>query len=369
MRCAATAAVLTAIACNSGGDELVLSGRVEVDQVGVGSKIGGRVARILAEEGESVEAGAVLIELERDEEEAALAQAKAETQRAQANLDLLLAGTRAEDMRRAEAVVAATRAQLDLRRKGFRDEEVRQAEAEVDSARSVLDLAQREFERARDLLASGTMDRQQFDVRQNALETAKAALEVAEQRQSMMRTGSRPEEIAMAEAQLAQSEADLERLRNGARPEEIAAARAAVASAQANVARIDAQIAELTIAAPAPALVDLLDLEPGDLVRASQTVAMLNLESTPWVRVYVPESRLAEVRAGQKVLVSVDSWPGRDFPGVVRRLSAEAEFTPRNVQTVEKRSQLVFEAKIDVSEGGEDLRSGMYADVRLADAP
>lgn len=357
------------LGCRSERSELVLSGRVEVDQVNVGSKVGGRVASVLAEEGDRVSAGAVLLELEKAEELATLAQAIAEVQRAQANLDLLLAGTRAEDLRRAEAVVAAQRSQLDLRRKGFRDEEVRQAEAEVASTRSALDFAKRELDRAESLAASGTMEQMQLDARRNDHETAKALLEVAEQRLAMMRVGSRPEEIAMAEAQLAQAEADLDRLRNGARPEEIAATRAALAAAQANVQRIDAQIAEMTISAPADALVDLFDLEPGDLVRASQTVAILNLESTPWVRCYVPEDRLGEVRSGQRVTVAVDTWPGREFPGIVRRLSSEAEFTPRNVQTVAKRSQLVFEAKIDIAEGGEDLRSGMYADVRLAETP
>jgi HlyD family secretion protein len=115
--------------------------------------------------------------------------------------------------------------------------------------------------------------------------------------------------------------------------------------------------------------VETLDLQPGDLVRAGQSVATLLLERRPWVRCYVPENRLGLVRPGLAVTVTVDSFPGETFAGVVRKVSAQAEFTPRNVQTTEKRAELVFEMKVDIAgaEGvAERLRAGMYADVHIA---
>jgi len=353
------------LGCNRETDSLTVSGRVEMNDVHVGSKIGGRVAKVCAAEGDSVKAGGEIVLLEDQELTAQLNEAKAAQAQAQAQLDLLLAGTRQEDLERAEATVRARRADLDLRKKGFRAEEVRGAQAQLAQARSDLDLAQKDFDRAETLLKSNTIDRQEMDRRRAALLAARAQLEVREQSLALYRSGSRPEEIAAAEALLAQSEADLKRLRAGARLEEIAAQRAAVEQAKSHVAGLESQLAETRILAPSDAEVDTLDLRVGDLVRAGETIAVLNLTTQPYVRCYLPENRLGWVKPGQEVRVTVDSYPGQEFRGKVRRVSAQAEFTPRNVQTQEKRSELVFEMKVDVPDGGGKLRGGMYADVHI----
>ncbi|MCG3198779.1 MAG: hypothetical protein GHCLOJNM_03286 [bacterium] len=364
---------LILLACLSSGCEppskdLMVSGRVEVDDVHIGSKIGGRVLKVNFEEGDSCRAGDIVVQLEDQEIQAQLAQARASTAQAQAELDLLLVGTRREEIDRAEAVVRAMSAELALRRKGFREEEIREAEAQLESARSDLQLASSEFRRSTALFERGAVDRREFDSKRTAHETARARMQVAAHRLALFRSGSRPEEIAMADARLAESRAQLERLRNGARPEEIAAARAAVEAASANVARLVSQLEETHILAPFDSTVETLDLEPGDLVKAGQTVAVLNLKHSPWVRCYVPENRLGLVKPGNSVQVTVDTFPGRLFSGRIRRLNSEAEFTPRNIQTTEKRAELVFEMKVDVIEGGEDLRAGMYADVIIPSA-
>jgi HlyD family secretion protein len=352
--------------CSDQAGQLTVSGRIEVDDIHVGSKLGGRVERVNFEEGDAVSAGGAVAELEAYELEAMLQQAEATTSQAQAQLNLLTAGTRQEEIDRAAAVVAARQAELELRRKGFRDEEVHEADAALASAASSLELARKEFERSAALLRTAVIDRSEYDRRRMELQTAQATHEVARQRQALVKSGSRPEEIAMAEAQLQQARADLERLRNGPRPEEIAAQRAAVDAAAASIEQARTQLAETRIVAPVDAIVETLDLEPGDLVRAGQTVAVLNLKNSPWVRCYVPENRLADVRPGMEVGVTIDSLPGRTLRGKVRRLASEAEFTPRNVQTTEKRAELVFEMKVDVLESTESLRAGMYADVHVA---
>lgn len=361
----ATLLVFFLTGCSQEETMLVLSGRVEVDDVHVGSKIGGRVWHVNYEESDEIKAGEAILTLEDQELTAQLDQAKASVAQAQANLDLLLVGTRTEDLARAEAVVEARSAELILRRKGFRDEEVREAEAQVESARSDLQFASTEYARTKTLFGKGAVDRREMDNKQALFDTARAKMEIAIQRQAVFRSGSRPEEIAMAMAQLAQARADLTRLRNGARPEEIAAQRAAVEAAKANAARLQTQLEETRILAPSDAMVETLDLKQGDLVKAGEPVAVLNLKNTPWVRCYIPENRLGSVQAGDLVTVTVDSCPGEEFPAKVRRLSSEAEFTPRNIQTTEKRSELVFELKVDILERGEKLRAGMYADVHV----
>ncbi|MDK2971415.1 MAG: rane fusion protein YbhG [Candidatus Sumerlaeota bacterium] len=349
--------------CRNEDGPLVASGRVEVDRIHAGSKIVGRVWKVNFEEGDRVPAGEAVVVLEQTEIRAQLAQAEATLAQATAQLDLLLAGTRAEDIRSMEAIVAARRAELELREQGFREEEIREAEAQAASARSALELARKESERAHSLVKTGAATQQDVDARESAVETAQASLDVALQRVALRRSGSRPQEIAMARAQLEQAEADLERLRNGPRPQEIAAAQAAVSAAKAAAERIQAQLEETLILSPVDTVVETLDLEPGDLVKAGQTVAVLDLHRSPWVRCYLPENRLGMARVGTAVEVTVDSYPGRQFEGTIRHIAGEAEFTPRNVQTTEKRAELVFEVKVDVEDAGGDLRAGMYADV------
>ncbi|MCX7019915.1 MAG: efflux RND transporter periplasmic adaptor subunit [Candidatus Sumerlaeota bacterium] len=351
--------------CARNGKELVVSGRIEVDKVRVGSKIGGRVWKVHYDEGDAVKSGEPVVQLEDRELKAQLDEASASLAQAQSQLDLLLVGSRREDIDRAEALVRAQRAQLQLSRKGFRDEEIRQAEAQLVSAKSELDLAKKELDSAEMLRKSGTIEQREYDKKRNAYETARAQADVATQKEALYKSGSRPEEIAMSEARLAQAQAELERLKNGARPEEIAAQRAAVEAAAANLARIDSQLAETRILAPMDSTVETLDLKPGDLVKAGETVSVLNLRNSPWVRCYVPENRLGLVRTGMDVDVTVDSFPGKRFKARVRRVNSEAEFTPRNVQTTEKRSELVFEMKADVLQDGGQLRAGMYADVHV----
>lgn len=356
------------LGCQEDPSRLTISGRIEVDDVHIGSKVGGRVAQVNFEEGDSVETGAVVVSIEDDELSAQLNQAQANAAEARAKLDLLLAGSREEDIRKAEAVTAARSADLTLRQKGFREEEIREADAQVHSAKSDLDFASAEYQRAVALFKNKAINEQEYDGKISAFETAKAMMEIALQRQRLYHTGSRPEEIEAARALLAEAQSELDRLRNGPRPEEIAAQEAAVLAAEANIARLKSQLDETRIRSPSDAVIQSLDLEQGDLVQAGQAFSILNLKNRPWVRCYIPENRLGMAEIGREVTVTVDSYPGEAFPGKVMRISSEAEFTPRNVQTTEKRSELVFEMKVGILEKGEKLRAGMYADVHIEGA-
>ena len=198
-----------------------------------------------------------------------------------------------------------------------------------------------------------------------ALRTAEAQMKIAEENLQLYQSGSRPEEVQMAEGHVLEAEADLQRLKNGPRPEEIAAARAAVDAGAANVQRLEAQLAETRIASPVEATVETMELQPGDLIAAGQSVGVLNMRSAPWVRCYVPENRLGQVKTGAEVEVTVDSWPGEKFKGKVRRVDSEAEFTPRNVQTRKDRDRLVYAVRVQVPNADRRLRVGMPVEVTL----
>jgi HlyD family secretion protein len=161
------------------------------------------------------------------------------------------------------------------------------------------------------------------------------------------------------------SPSDAERAMSAAKAQEknIAAARARVEQALAQLADMDAQIQEMKIVAPTDSILEVLSVKVGDVLPANREVATLILPQRLWVRVYVPEPWLGLIKLNETVRVRVDSYPGRDFSGVVEQINRKAEFTPRNVQTVEDRIKQVFGVKIRLENKEDALRAGMSADI------
>jgi len=161
------------------------------------------------------------------------------------------------------------------------------------------------------------------------------------------------------------SSSDAERAGSSAKTQEknLAAAKMRIAQARAQLADIDAQLAEMQVVAPADSVLEVLSVKAGDVLPANREAATLLLTGHVWVRVYVPESWLGLIKLGEHVRVRVDSFPGKDFDGVVEQINRQAEFTPRNVQTVADRVKQVFGVKIRLPPDDDRLRAGMAADV------
>jgi HlyD family secretion protein len=161
------------------------------------------------------------------------------------------------------------------------------------------------------------------------------------------------------------SSTDAERADSAAKTQEknVAAAKMRVAQARAQLADIDSQLAEMQVIAPAESVLEVLSVKVGDVLPANHEVATLLLTGHLWVRVYVPESWLGLIKLGEQVRVRVDSFPHTDFQGVVEQISRQAEFTPRNVQTVADRIKQVFGVKVRLPNDDDRLRAGMAADV------
>jgi RND family efflux transporter MFP subunit len=151
----------------------------------------------------------------------------------------------------------------------------------------------------------------------------------------------------------------------------VEAARMQVAQMRAQLADIDAQLAEMQVVAPTDCVLEVLSVKVGDILVPpfNQEAATLLLTNHLWVRVYVPEPWLGKIKLGEQVRVRVDSFPGKDFPGEVEQINRQAEFTPRNVQTVEDRIKQVFGVKIRLPNNDDHLRAGMAADVYFPNVP
>ena len=140
-------------------------------------------------------------------------------------------------------------------------------------------------------------------------------------------------------------------------------AQKAVEQAQASLDLLDTQIAKLIVYAPMDAMVLTRSVEPGEFLQPGAVALALADLNDITITVYVPEDHYGEISLGQKAQVTVDSFPGKTFTGEVIQIADQAEFTPRNIQTVEGRSSTVYAIKLKVTNSERKLKIGMPADV------
>lgn len=338
-----------------------VSGFVESDEIRIGSRVGGRVAKILVEEGDAVRKGQALVELEPFQLYEQQAQARGTLAEAQADFDRLTAGFRAEEIAQAKAreeQLAAARDQL-----GNREEDIAAAKANLDLAQSQLELAQLKYDRTEKLFGKNSASQNDMDQATTELRVARATVNVRQEELAKIER-TRPPELKEAEARLDEARQEALLRERGYRDEDKKKAEAAVQAAKASLAAIERQIEELTIRAPADGSIEAVDLRPGDLVGAGTPAISIIEAGRLWVRAYVPENHL-DVPIGSELFVTVDSFPDRRFKGRVTFVSRRAEFTPNNIQTVEDRSKQQFRIKVLLEEGLDVLRAGMLGDVWL----
>lgn len=343
----------------------VISGIIEADDVHVGSKVGGRVLKVVAKEGQTVKEDETLVLLEPRELDASLAEAQAGLRQAEAKYALVTAGFRKEEIEQAEAAARQAQAELDQLISGPRQQEIDQAAAEWKATKAQAENARKFLQRMEGLSKRELIAKQDYDDAVSKADEAEQRMKSARERYDLLLAGTRKEEVERARQRLAEADAKRRQLQSGFRKEEIAQAKSEAEAARARVDLIRTQLDETVIKAPVDALVETLDLEPGDLVGAGKPVATLLRTGSLWVRAYLPEARLGFVKPGLKVNVRVDSFPNRDFAGVVRRIHRQGEFTPRNVQTYEERVLQVFQTEIVIDDPDHVLRPGMNADVNI----
>jgi len=333
------------------GDGLEGAGTVEARNIRVGSKVGGRVTQVRVREGDRVSPGQVLVSFDDQELRAALDEARAD-------LAKMLRGFRSEEIAEAAAAAAQAKADYEQRLHGSRKEDIAAATADVERARADAERGEKNFRRIEYLAGAKALSTQQSDDAEAAWKMAAAARKNAEEKLAQLTNGYRPEEIASAKARYEQAEATRVKIRNGNRREDIDAARARLLSAEA-------RYREREVRAPAEATVEVLDVRPGDLVAPNTPIATLLERNEMYVRIYVPETRIGEVRLGQKADVRLDALPGKTIAATVDQINQKAEFLPRNVQTKEERVHQVFGVKLKIEDPTGSVRAGMAAEVKL----
>ncbi|HVY32155.1 MAG TPA: HlyD family efflux transporter periplasmic adaptor subunit [Polyangiaceae bacterium] len=341
------------------------SGTVEAHTISAGSRAGGRVAKVLVKEGARVTAGQPLLELEPGDWPAQLLQAQAQEASAQAVLDKLKKGARPEELEQARARSLTAQAALQQAKAGARPEQVQAAEARLAAAEIAVQKAKGDAEREHQLDRAGAATRANLENADLALEQAVAQRDALKNQLDELLHGSRREEVAQAAARNMEQNASLKLVAAGTREEDLRVAEAAVNAAHGRVQQIQVMLDELTIRAPLAARVEALDLRPGDILPPNATAAVLLEEKELYVRIYVPETLLGRLHVGQAVPISVDSFPGREFKGLVKHISDVGEYSPRNLQTADERADQVFATRVELQEGFDQLRAGMAAFIKV----
>jgi len=298
-------------------DGLTLYGNVDIRQVVLAFDGSDGVARMQVEEGDRVKAGDVLAVLD----------------------DRSL---RLQEVQARARIAVQEQALLRLRN-GTRPEEVAQAQAQVASAQAEAELAEQQLARLRGIAANTGgrgVSQQDLDNAASRLRVARAQWDNRSKGLQLARVGPRKEDIAQAEAQLEVSRAEL--------------------------ALIAYRLEQTELKAPTDAVVRARLLEPGDMASPQRPAYTLAITDPKWVRVYVSEPQLGHVRPGMAAEVVTDSRPDRPIAGRIGYISSVAEFTPRNVQTEELRTSLVYEMRVRVDDPQDRLRLGMPATVRIA---
>jgi len=351
----AAAAVVTATALYAGwfhrDTALQGSGTVEARNIRVGSKIGGRIDKVLVREGDSVQSDQVLITFDDKELQASLEQSRANAEKARR-------GYRPEEIAEARANAAQAKADYELKRNGYRQEDIAAAQADLDRAKADETRTHLDFARYEALAKKDLVSKQQRDSAEANWKMALAQQHNARQKLDELERGYRPEEIASAEAHYHQTQANLEKLERGNRREDVDLAKAAYAYDEA-------RFRERQVIAPSAAIVEVLDVRPGDLIAPNTPVATLLEKDQIYVRIYIPETEYGRLKLGQKAEVRVDAFPNKVFEGVLEQINQQAEFLPRNVQTREERVHQVFGVKIRINDPAGRVLAGMAADVKL----
>ena len=297
--------------CNGNNHGLIeASGNIEATNIVVSSQVAGKVTQILKDEGNQVNQGDTVIIIDTETYKLKLDEALASREYAQAQYNLLKEGARSQD--------------------------IKQAEDNLKQAQVSFDLAEQDKQRMDNLFESQTITKKQHD---DAVANYEIAL-----------------------ARLNSAKENLDKMKNLARPEELKQAEANLNKAIANVNLLQKNLSDCFVISPSSGFITKKFVEVGETAGIMSSLFQVADLSKVELVIYIPETELGLVKLGQKAEISVDTFPGKTFNGKVAYISPQAEFTPKNIQTQEERTKLVFAVKIKIDNPEFELKDGMPAD-------
>ena len=339
---------------------ITASGKVQpVQSVNISPKSPGLLAALNVEQGDTVKQGQIIARMDNSEIKMRILQYEANLEQVKAQLAESQAGSRPEEIAQGKARVDQAQAQLVIIRDGNRLQEIQQAQAQVDSAKASLELTQSRVKRYQDLAKDGAISQDSLEQYVSENSKAKANLEEAQRRLSLLKVGNRNQDIQKQAAIVNQEKEGLRKLENGDRPQEIARLKAAVSSAEAQLKQQQIQLEDTIIRAPFSGIVTQRYATVGAYVSPAISASSdASATSTSIVAVAkglevlakVPEVDIPQVKQGQKVEIAIDAYPDEVFQGRVRLIAPEA---------VVEQNVTSFQVRVAIDQTANKLRSGM----------
>lgn len=327
-------------------ETVVATGRVvPVTEVAVANKIPGRIKRVLVAEGAEVRAGQPIIEFDNHEYATQVQQAEARLATAEAEVKL---GQRS---------VEAARARWLEAKSGARPQEIARARADVDQAQERMKNAELERSRLKKLLDDGLVARSQYDTADTEAQVARARFRSAEQMLSLVKAGPKPETIAAMWAQVREAEASLQR------------AQSQVVQARADVDYARAVLKTTVLESTVDGKVTRKLVEPGEAVDIGMPLLIVADVGRTLVKAEVDETDAGKLTVGQPAEVTTDAYPGRVFRGTVVEIGqsiGKRKVRPEDPAKIQDMK--VLETKIEIADGGSDLKLGMTVDAKVITA-
>lgn len=306
---------------------ITYSGTIEGTDLPVQPEVGGKIIELTVQEGQTIKVGDIVAKLEDSQAKISLDTAKAQQTQAQAKLDDLLGGARAEEIRRLKGMLA-------------------QANATATGLALNVKFEENNLTEDQKLLDDHAMSQQLVDAQRNKRDTVKAQYQGA---------------LANVNA----VQASIDQAQAGNTQPTIKAQQAAVDITSQAVKAAELTLSKLTIKSPASGQVIYKHVELGQVVNPGTTLVTIVDTNDLWIKIFIPEAKLNQVKVGGTISIAVDSYPDKTFKGQIIYVSNQAEFTPKNVQTKEERTTTVYVVKISITEGKDQLKAGMPADVTL----
>ena len=350
-----------------------MSGNIEFKKVDIAFKTAGKLVELTVDEGANVTKDMMIARLDREQMTRMRERDAATVDSAESQLVQMQTAIRYQkEMTAGETAVRESelrqaKAKLQELLDGTRPQELAQARSAVSDLRALREQAGKELERGRKLIAKEDISQNQFDQYQTRFDSLNAQVASAEQRLALLTEGPRKTDIEAARAAVTRAEAALkmtqaQRLEILRREEDLAARRADVSRAKSGVSVIDSQLDDTLARSPIDGVVLTKSADPGEVLAAGTPVVTLGDIDHPWLRGYVPQTKLGRVKLGMPVAIHSDSFPGKTYKGKITYIASEAEFTPKQIQTAEERVKLVYRIKVEVENPGRELKLNMPVD-------
>ncbi|QMS89618.1 efflux RND transporter periplasmic adaptor subunit [Nostoc edaphicum CCNP1411] len=343
---------------------ITASGKVvPVQSVNISPKNPGVLSQLYVEQGDRIQQGQILARMDSASIEAQRSQYRANLAQSQAQLAQAVAGSRPQEIAQSRARLAQAQAQLAAAKAGNRPQEIAQSQSQVDAAQARVNYTGEQVKRYQYLYKEGAERKQLLDQAISDDKSARASLEEAKKRLSLVQSGTRTEEIDQRQAAVNEARAALVLLEDGTRSEEIVQRQAAVASAEAQLKGVQVQLDETIIRAPLSGIVTQKYADPGAFVTPTTSAsASASATSSSIVAVarglevlaQVPEADIGRIKQGQQVEIVADAYPDQVFKGKVRLIAPEA---------VVEQGVTSFQVRVSLDTGTDKLRSGLNVDL------